>query len=245
MRNMPTGVLAAPALSRETAASPYRWLALAAAAVALGGFARSYYLKGFFGTRSLGVTLQVHALVMSAWLGVFIVQTWLVAAHRVRWHRRLGVAAAALAVLVVGMGAWLTVQGVAGEAHAHRVGRFHYLLLINLVNLMLFGVFVGCGLALRARPEVHKRLMLLAAVTLLAPAVARIVLLFAHGPAPQFLAFYTCIAGCVLVETLWYRRLHPVLGWGALTIVAAFQLSYLAVKTPAWMALVERTFGGQ
>ena len=97
---------------------------------------------------------------------------------------------------------------------------------------------VGCRLALRARPEVHKRLMLLAAVTLLAPAVARIVLLFAHGPAPQFLAFYTCIAGCVLVDTLWYRRLHPVLGWGALTIVAAFQLSYLAVKTPAWMALV-------
>jgi hypothetical protein len=159
---MPTGVLAAPAVSRETAASPYRWLALAAATVALGGFARSYYLKGFFGTRSLGVTLQVHALVMSAWLGVFIVQTWLVAAHRVQWHRRLGVPAAALAVLVVGMGAWLTVQGVAGEAHAHRVGRFHYLLLINLVNLLLFGVFVGCGLALRARPEVHKRLMLLA-----------------------------------------------------------------------------------
>ncbi len=61
---------------------------------------------------------------------------------------------------------------------------------------------------------------------------------------PQLLAFYACIAACVLADTLRHGRLHPVLGWGALAVIAAFQLSYLAVLTPAWLLIVHRLFGG-
>ena len=43
--------------------------------------------------------------------------------------------AAALAALVVLSGAALTVLAFEREARAHVVGQFHYLLLINLVNL--------------------------------------------------------------------------------------------------------------
>ena len=85
--------------------------------------------------------------------------------------------------------------------------------------------------------------MLLAAVTLLAPAVARIVLLFTHKPLPQFLAFYSCLLLCVTVDTLRHRRLHPVLAIGTLIVIAAIQLSYLVVQTPAWMKLVTAHFG--
>ncbi|MFZ0007975.1 MAG: hypothetical protein WAK94_07040 [Steroidobacteraceae bacterium] len=222
---------------------PYRWLALAAAAVALVGFARTYYLRPLFGARALPLALQVHALVMSAWLIVFIAQTWLIALRRIAWHRRLGMAAAVLAVLVILTGATLTVLAVEREAHAHVVGKFHYLLLINSVNLVLFGAFVGGGLMLRARTDIHKRLMLLAAAVLLAPAAARIALLFTHAPLAQLVAFYACIAACVLVDSLRNRRLHPVLGWGALAVIAAFQLSYFAVQTPLWMSLVGAVFG--
>jgi hypothetical protein len=220
----------------------FRWLSLAAAAVALAGFARSYYFKELFGARALPLALHLHGLVMSAWLGVFIAQTWLIARHRIAWHRRLGVAAAALAVLVILSGGVLTVLALEREARAHVVGMFHYLLLINCVNLLLFAAFVGGGLRYRAQPQVHKRLMLLAAVVLLAPAAARIALLFTHAPVAQFAAFYLCVATCVLADTLSNRRLHPVLGWGALAIVAGFQLSYLAVQTPGWMALVRLVF---
>lgn len=225
-------------------AEPYRWLALGAAAVAVVGFARTYYLKELFGTRALPFAVHVHGLLMSLWLVVFIAQTWLIARHRVAWHRRLGVSAAALAVLVILMGEALTVLAVAREASAHVVGMFHYLLLINSVNLLLFGAFVGGGLTLRTKPEVHKRLMLLAAVVLLAPAVARIALLFTHAPLAQLVAFYLCLAACVGLDTVRHRRLHPVFGWGALGTVAGFQLSYLAVQTPAWMSLVRAMFGG-
>ncbi len=221
---------------------PFVWLALGMAIVALAGFARSYYLKELFHTRALPLALHAHALLMSAWLTVFIVQTWLIATRRVAWHRRLGVAAATLAALVIFSGAALTVAAFGREAQAHVVGKFHYLLLINLVNLALFAGLVGGGLALRARADVHKRLMLLAAVTLLAPAAARVALLFGHAALLQFLAFYVCIAGCVILDSLRHRRLHPVLGWGALAVIAAFQISYWAVQTKAWMSFLQREF---
>jgi hypothetical protein len=233
---------AGPHGGAAAARQPFLWLALGMAAVALGGFARSYYLKGLFATPALPPVLHAHALLMSGWLSVFIIQSWLIAARRVAWHRRLGVAAAVLAALVVLSGAALTVLAFEREARAHAAGKFHYLLLINLVNLLLFAGLIGAGLALRARAGVHKRLMLLAAVTILAPAAARVALLAGHAPLLQFLAFYGCILGCVLVDGLWHRRLHPVLGWGALVVIAAFQLSYYAVQRPAWLSFLRHEF---
>ena len=222
----------------------FAWLALGIAAVAFVGFARTYYLKSVFGTGALPLVVHLHGLIMSTWIVVFAAQTWLIAARRTAWHRRLGAGAAVLAVLIILTGAALTLMGLEREIQAHVRGRWHYLLLINAVNLLLFGAFVGSGLALRARADVHKRLMLLAAVTLLAPAAARIALLFGHAPLPQFLAFYASIAVCVLADTLRHGRLHPVLGWGGLAVIAVFQLAFFAVQTPLWMSLVYRVFGG-
>jgi len=147
-----------------------------------------------------------------------------------------------LAGLVILCGAALTLLAFEREARAHVVGKFHYLLLINLVNLALFAALVGGGLALRGRADVHKLLLLLAAVTLLAPAAARVALLFGRTPLLQFLALYACIAGCLLVDTVRHRRLHPVLGWGAVVVIAAFQISYFVVQTGAWMSFLHREF---
>ena len=179
-------VTAAFAAARARAAGEglFRWLAFALACAAVAGFARSYYLKGLFATRALPLAVHVHALLMSVWLVVFIAQTWLIAARKVQWHRRLGVAAAVLAVLIIGLGAWLTVKRVALEA-----------------------------------------------------------LLFTHASLAQFLALYGCCAACVAADTFWHRRLQPVLALGALSIIVAFQLSYFAVQTHTWLAIVARLFG--
>jgi hypothetical protein len=230
-------------IEHELKRSEYRWLAVGAAVIALAGFARTYYLRFLFHTPLLPPIVQIHGAIMTLWWIGFIVQTWLVEAGRVRVHQRMGIFMAALAAIVVLLGEILTLNGVAREGRLHQIGKFHFLLGINSVNLLLFAVLVGMGIAFRRKPDVHKRLMLLAAVTLLAPAVARIVLLFTHKPLPQFLAFYSCLLLCVTVDTLRHRRLHPVLAIGTLIVIAAFQLSYLVVQTPAWMKLVTAHFG--
>jgi hypothetical protein len=227
----------------ELIRSQYRWVAVGAALIAVAGFARTYYLRFLFQTPILPPLVQIHGAIMTLWWVGFILQTWLIEARRVRLHQRLGVLMVALAAIVVVLGEILTVNGVEREGHLHHIGKFHFLLGINSVNLLLFGVFIALGSALRKRPDQHKRLMVLAAVTLLAPAVARIVLLFTHKPMPQFLAFYACLFLCVTIDTIRHRRLHPVFAIGALAIVAAFQLSYFMVQTQTWMRMVTGIFG--
>jgi hypothetical protein len=231
------------AIEQELTRSEYRWLAVGAAAIAVAGFARTYYLRSIFHSPILPPPVQIHGAIMTLWCIGFIVQTWLIEARRVRLHRRLGIGMAVLAAAVVILGEILTLNAVAREGRLHQIGRFHYLLGINSVNLLLFAVLVGLGIAFRRKPDVHKRLMVLAAVTLLAPAVARIVLLFTHKPLPQFLAFYGCLLLCVTIDTARHRRLHRVFAIGALAVVAAFQFSYLAVQTQIYMKLVTAHYG--
>jgi len=223
--------------------SQYRWVAIGAAVIVTTGFARTYYLRFLFHTPALPTLVQIHGAIMTLWCAGFILQTWLIEARQIRLHQCLGISMAALAAIVVLLGEILTISGVAREGRLHRIGKFHYLLGINSINLLLFAVLVGLGIAFRRKPDLHKRLMVLAAVTLLAPAVARIVLLFTHKPLPQFLAFYACFLLCVTVDTLRHRRLHPVFAIGALVVIGAFQFSYFVVQTPAWMKMVTAQFG--
>jgi hypothetical protein len=231
------------AIERELKRGEYKWLAIGAAGVAVAGFARTFYLGFLFHAPILPPLVQIHGTAMTLWCIGFIVQTWLIEARRVRLHHRLGAFMIVLAAIVVVLGETLTLNAVAREGRLHQIGRFHYLLGINSVNLLLFAGFVVLGVVFRRKSELHKRLMLLAAITLLAPAVARIVLLFTHKPLPQFLAFYACLLLCIFVDTLRHRRLHPVLAVGTLVVIAAFQLSYIAVQTPAWMKMVTARFG--
>lgn len=220
----------------------YAWAALAIALIAATGFARSYYLKYFFGQPPLSPLIHVHGVVMTLWVAIFFTQTRLIAKHRIDLHRRLGVLAVGLAVLVVILGAYATVLAVEREVRQHLIGRFHFLLGINFVNLFVFATLIGAALAYRRRPEFHKRLMLLATVSMLAPAVARIVLLFTHSPVAQFVALYACVLIFVVIDTARHRRLHPAFGWGAALIIGSFQGIYYVVQTSGWMRFVGKIF---
>jgi hypothetical protein len=58
----------------------YTWAALVAVLIVFAGFARSYYLKGAFGSPDLAPLVHLHGLVMTAWIALFFVQVRLVAA---------------------------------------------------------------------------------------------------------------------------------------------------------------------
>jgi hypothetical protein len=186
--------------------------------------------------------LHVHGAIMSSWCALFFAQAYLVATHRVRVHRRLGSVGAALAFLVVAIGTYTTIEATAREVQHHIVGPFHYLFGLNLVNLLLFAAFVVAALTLRSRPDFHKRLMLMATLSMLAPAVARIALLFTHNAMSQFLAFDFCILVFVFVDTARHRRLHPAFGWSGALLIGSFHLTAVALAAKWWLPFVERVF---
>src|SRR5215468_6833432 len=92
--------------ARYTPVRAWFFLAISAAILltVFIGFAPSYYLKSFFRGRDLRVIVHLHGAIMSAWVALFAVQSFLVARKNIALHRRLGFAGAMVAGAVVTMG---------------------------------------------------------------------------------------------------------------------------------------------
>jgi len=213
--------------------------------IVLAGFARTYYLKGFFGNPPLpGLLVHLHGLVMSSWVVLFIAQVSLVATGRTKTHQRLGVFGSILAAVIVVVGILTAIAAAArGASPGPPALQF---LVIPLGDMLVFAVLVGMALYWRrGRLDVHKRLMLLAAVNLLAPAIARIPLSFiANGGALAFFGLTDlCILACVGFDTVRNRRLHPAFLWGTLFIIVAQPLRLMLAGTDVWIRFATALVG--
>lgn len=204
--------------------------------IVLLGFARTYYLRGFFDTPPLpSLMVQVHGLVMTLWVALFVAQVWLVSSRRTKIHMKLGVLGAILAALVIIVGVLTAIFAAArGSSPGPPPLQF---LVIPLGDMVVFGILVGLALYYRRKLETHKRLMLLAAVNFLAPAIARIPLSFiANGGALAFFGLTDiCILAVVAIDTIKNRRLHPVFAWGVPLVILFQPLRIVLAGTDVWM----------
>jgi hypothetical protein len=116
----------------------------------------------------------VHALVFLAWPLLFIAQSTLVTIGRVAVHRRLGIAAAVLALVMLPLGFAATIAmgrrgfDLSGDLKIQSDPLFQ--MVFQLGDLVTFAVFISAGFVLRRRPEYHKRLMLLGTIGSMSPA---------------------------------------------------------------------------
>ncbi|MEW6128097.1 MAG: hypothetical protein AB1757_13740 [Acidobacteriota bacterium] len=214
----------------------YLSIAILIPLIVLLGFARTYYLKGLFDSPALpGLLVHAHGIVMTLWVALFIAQVWLVAARRTRWHQRMGVAGAILAALIVLVS---VLTAIAAAARGASPGPPPLVFLaIPLGDMAVFTLLIATALYYRRRLDTHKRLMLLGAVNLLTPAIARIPLQFIEtgGPLVFFGLTDLVVLACVAYDTIMNRRLHPAFIWGTLLIIASQPLRLMLAGTDAWM----------
>lgn len=215
----------------------YTWVAVFFPIIVLIGFARTYYLKGFFGTPALpSLLVHLHGLIMTTWVVLFVTQVSLVATRRTKMHQRLGVAGGILAALVVIVGVLTARAAAARGAAPPGVGALQFLV-VPLGDMVVFAILIGTALYFRRKLETHKRLMLIGVVSLLTPAIARIPLSFIEtgGPVVFFGLSDLCLLACVVVDTYKNRKLHPVFVWGTLLIIVSQPLRIMLAGTDAWM----------
>ncbi len=227
----------------------YSGMAIAMALAVFVGFARTYYLSSYFGTSTtlsggpFSTVVHLHAGLFTAWVLLFLVQTSLVATHRVAVHRRLGVAGAVLAGLMVVVGtavALATARRGGGPPGIDPLG----FLVIPLGDMAVFSVLVGAALWLRRNKEAHKRLMLMAYVAILVAAVARLPGVLSLGPLGFFgLTFVPALAVAMLYDRVTRGRIHPAYLWGGVLLILSVPLRLLLSTTPAWHRLAETLVG--
>jgi hypothetical protein len=216
--------------------SVYPGAALAIAGVMFVGFARNYYLRAWLGTRVITFMVHVHGLVMTAWVVLFVTQTLFIANHRVDLHRKLGIFGAVLAAVVLGLGVFTIVHSIERQnAGADLTLCMELFVAFDGLSLLVFAGLVLAGVLYRQRREVHKRLMLIAMISLLPPAYGRLIASVTHDNVELLVLgmMYASALSCLVVDAWCRRRVHPAFAIGSALVIASSQLTYFAqIYTP-------------
>jgi len=178
------------------------------------GFAPTFYLARP-DAPSLSPIVYAHGLVATAWMLLFLAQVALVGAQRVDLHRRLGALAAALAVALI----------VATAAASIEVRGLTPRVTFSAGAVVMFAIYVAAGFHQRRRPDAHKRLMLLATVTLLPPAIARMPFI-PDGSVPPNLVGLLYLLPAFAYDWALLRRIHPTILWGGAFMIVMLPLRY-------------------
>ena len=215
----------------------YCGMALSVAVSVFVGFAATFYLRP--GTLpALSPLLLVHGTLFTSWILIFIAQTSLIAARRADLHRRVGIGAALVATAMV-------VVGVAAAVDTLRRGAIplpgidpRMFFSIPMGDMVVFAILVGAGLLNRANSEIHKRLMLLATISLLTAAIARwpVPLLQQGAPLSLFAVTDLFVLAAIAYDVVSRRRVHPAYIWGGLLVIASQPARLMIAGTPIWLA---------
>jgi hypothetical protein len=228
--------VSAPAARRSFSGSAhdhrfYPAMAFALIVLIAAGFAPTFFARGWnAGAPPLALPVLAHGISGTAWVLLFAVQTTLIAAGRSAWHRRLGWATAAITLAFVVTGA--VVIGDLERSHGAEPTSWRAAhVFTNGAPLTMFGLLVCGGVWQRDAAPRHKRLMLLAAVVLLPPAIGR---LFGRLDLAEFnlVAYASFAFANTLYDWLTYRRPHVVSWLGGVVLVA------VDVTTTAWLAAI-------
>ena len=205
-------------------------MALVALVVLVVGFAPSFRPSAD-GMTLMRPVVMAHATLFSSWMVLFLVQTTLVATHRVQMHRTLGVLGACLAGVMVVSGPPMAL----GMARRGQPADDPLLFMLVIVtDVLLFGGFVAAGIYFRRRAETHRRLMLIAMIVMLPPAISRWPVAVRH-PAPVVMGVMTLLLAAAPVwDLLSRRRPHPVSLWGGLGALASIPLRFAIGQTAWW-----------
>jgi hypothetical protein len=238
----------APAVGRPIGVNDryfYSGMAVAAAVVVFAGFAPTYFLRASYQSTPLPMYLHVHGFLFTTWIALFIAQTSLVAARQTNVHRRLGWATAVLAVVMVIVGTTAGIVSMRGQVEAGNVDQALTFLTTPLFSMVVFATLVAAAIRLRRDSQTHKRLMLLATISILDAAVARLPFEFLRTPSWAFMpATDLLLLAAILYDVASRRRVHPAYLWGGLLIVAGQALRIPIGETGMWQAIARAIVGG-
>lgn len=239
----PNGVATAVPIQRPKVGAPTRtrspfhvWLALWMLAIVVIGFWPTYFAPTLRGTLAIPTIVHVHGVVFLGWMTLLVAQVFFAANGNIRLHRRIGRWGIAYGCLVIAMG---LIVGPASALIKVNSGvwtrdRAAASLLVNFGDMVSFAIWFGAAIWYRARPEVHKRLMVVATVALLFAALARWTFV-GSGLARAGIWLSPIFVGMVH-DWITRRRIHPVYTIGSIALFL-FALRLLVAGSETWLRI--------
>jgi len=246
------------ATTLETARAQTRFfyvgMALTCALIAFTGFTPTYWAPMLAGTLDEAPIGHLHGLVFTTWTMFFILQTSLAASGRIERHRAMGLVGISLATAMLFVGLAAAVHSLTNHTAAgHAAGAISFSI-VPITTVIFFAGTVAVAIANVRRPEVHKRLIVLASIVILMAAFARIIRMLMSGvgdsgPRPvEFTVVPAIATDLLIVAAMIYDwrtrgRPHPVylIGGGLWLIVQMGRIPFS--HTPLWRAVAEWFLG--
>lgn len=222
----------------QRGASRYFYLAMAVmtAVIVIIGFGRTLDRGLLHPAFAVPRILWAHVIVAVGWILLFIGQTMLIVTRRTDLHRRLGQLGALLALLLVVTGVWVAItmarlEEARGDPDA---GPF---LIVPLTDMLTFTLLAGFGLRYRHRPDSHRRLMLLATLSLTGAAFSRFPTSLVAPGGGSYLAIDLMVLAGLARDVTVDRRVHAVYRIALPLLMASQLLTLWLRQSGAWPIL--------
>ena len=216
--------------------SHYLYFAFVGITVSIAGFFPNYLRPLITDAKEFTSIQHIHGLFGAMWLLLFLLQAWLINTRRHRIHIRLGYAGIFVAVGIV-----ITMQMAAFrfvETELAQGNDATRAILGPFIDSITFAVLFSAAIYYRRRPEVHKRLMLLATILLLWVAWVRLRNYF--PPFPGAFNFFGFVLGMMPIPVIWLvefmksRKVHPVMLYVGIGVIVEQGIQVLWSETPLW-----------
>ena len=241
-----SGIAIASGLSRFLNRYFYFTMSLLVAVVVASGFGHTVDSRLIHATPERPWLLWVHGAVFSGWVLFFIFQSAMVRTHNVKLHRTMGWFGAGLGAVIPVLGISTAVVMDRFEVTTLHAPKDAYTFFaIQFLDISSFTAAFWLAVLWRRKPEMHRRLVLIATYTLTGAAFARI----PHLPLPAYLGPYWWVDGLILLgvvrDLIVNRNVHVVYRY-ALPLVVVWQtlMVYLAFQHPAWWVKFTGTIMG-
>jgi hypothetical protein len=183
--------------------------------------------------------VTAHGLAIAFWFVLFFVQSLLISVRNRRLHMKLGWSAVAIGLTIAITGSLVAVRSVQVSPPILFFGMpYSRFLLVMLTEIGLFSFFLALGIALRKKPKIHRPMMLLAGLTILAGATVRIPALNAlfgqSGWVGLFGAVFSLGALLLLLRSALARTLDPWFAAGYAFWVTVYIASTNLAVTDTW-----------
>jgi hypothetical protein len=225
----------------------YLSMTLLMAFFVFGGFGMTYWYPLATGNfPSAPPVVHLHGLVYFNWMILLVVQPLLVNTRNVTLHRSVGTFGIALATLVMVMGLLITLLG-ASNGRENPGGSYYDGIYLGLMAVTGFGLLFTLAIRNVRRPDIHRRLILLAMLPILPPGIHRLYMvplgLSSFPLLPMYLTLDAMAIAILVHEWRSNGRINAYTWLGVAWIVLQQALHYPATHSQ-WFADVVYTLGG-
>lgn len=219
----------------------YFIMSLVIAAVVVYGFSHTIDINLIHPSYPRPLILYLHGAIFSAWVVLLMIQSGLIRTRNVKLHRRLGLGG-------VGLGIAIPVVGIPTSIAMAKFNTLHgatdaaQFLIVPFFDMIVFSIVFGLAIVWRAKPEFHRRLMLVASCALTVAAFNRFSIATRNW---GYVGVDALILLGVARDVILTQRVHVVYLYGlpALILGQVITMYVFLNSSPQWLTIAHRLIG--